>query len=274
MLTIHNNPDGTIADTDYWQSEYNTRDLAYLSGHNLALRLLLPTSAATLWLPEIKTGKRVLIEPAVRQGYNNHIDLVFDDGTDTPFSLCLDKDRQLDRSLRSGQTKLLIYTDGQTRPLALPCIIELPDAPRELAVTHITVNTGHSRRSYRREVQDEVIGLLQNWLPDLYAGQLRAIIEDKYAVRCDWHNGKSAGFTVQRLDNEMNGVDLVKISVCRHSKKAAAAWQFVDGQAAPPPVPFVAATMLTDNATPADLSHIGMIADFERTLAWAWLESH
>ena len=58
MLTIHNRPDGTIADTDYWQSEYNERDLAYLSGHSLGLRLLLPTAHADEWLPEIHRQTR------------------------------------------------------------------------------------------------------------------------------------------------------------------------------------------------------------------------
>mgnify|MGYP000962210765 CR=1 FL=1 len=116
MLTIHNRPDGTIADTDYWQSEYNARGLAYLSGHRLGLRLLLPTAHADEWLPKIQTGKRAVIEPPAQQGYTNHIDIVFDDGTDSPFSLCLDRTKQLDTALRSGSTRLLVYAGSLKNP--------------------------------------------------------------------------------------------------------------------------------------------------------------
>ena len=275
MLTIHNHPDGTIAATDYWQSEYNARGLAYLSGHHLGLRLLLPTAHADEWLPEIQTGKRAVIEPPVRQGYTNHIDIVFDDGTANPFSLCIDKTAQLDGQLRSGNTRLLIYADeGLSSPLELPCEIKLPDAPKQAFLTHATVDTGHSKRSYRNEVSDGVIGEIKTWLPDLFAGKLRGVIDDYYAVRCDWHNSKSVGFTVSRMNAEMQATEIVKFSVCRHSKRAKPSWEFVGGKGNPPPVPFVAATIYSNNLIVDDLAAIAAIADFERCLAWAWLENH
>ena len=274
MLTIHNRPDGTIADTDYWQSEYNERGLAYLSGHSLGLRLLLPTSHADEWLPEIQTGKRAAIEPPVRRGYTNHIDIVFDDGTDSPFSLCIDRTQQLDTTLRSGNTRLLVYTDSLQAPFELPCTINLPDAPKQNYLTHATAGTGHSRRSYRSEVADDVVEIVKGWLPDLLAGQPRGVLHDRYAVRCEWSNGKSIGFVVSRLDDLMRPVDIVRIAVCRHSKRAAPSWQFVGGKGAPPRVPFVAADLLTDNIEAADLMALPVIADFERCLAWAWMESH
>ena len=272
MLTINNRPDGTIADTNYWQSEYNARGLAYLSGHRLGLRLLLPTAHAAEWLPEIQTGKRAVIEPPVRQGYPNHIDIVFDDGTDSPFSLCLDRTKQLDTALRSGSTRLLVYAGSLQNPLELPCTITLPDAPKQNYLTHATASTGHSRRSYRSEVADDVVDTLKSWLPDLLAGQQRGVLGDRYAVRCAWNNSKSIGFVVGRLDDQMRPVDIARIAVCRHSKRAAPSWQFVGGKGAAPRVPFVAADLLTDNIEAADLMTLPVIADFERCLAWAWLE--
>lgn len=274
MLTISNNPDGTIAETNYWQSEYNSRGLAYLSRHSLGLRLLIPSAVAAAWLAEIKTGRRAVIEPPVRAGFSNHIDIVFDDGTASPFSLCIDKTGQVDGQLRSGQTRLLVYSEGQTIPLKIPCEIKLPDAPKQVFLTHATVDTGHSKRSYRNEVDDEIVEQLKTWLPDLFAGKLRGVIDDYYAVRCDWHNGKSVGFTVSRMDAEMQATEIVKFSVCRHSKRAKPSWEFVGGKGNPPPVPFVAATIYSNNLIVDDLVSIAAIADFERCLAWAWMESH
>lgn len=272
MLMIGNNTDGTIAETNYWQSEFNARGLAYMSRHNLGLRLLLPSAVAAAWLAEIKTGKRAVIEPPARAGYPNHIDIVFDDETGNPFSLCIDKTAQLDGHLRSGHTRLLVYAGGLSSPWELPCEIKLPDAPKQTFLTHATANTGNSRRSYRNEVDDTVVEMLKTWLPDLYEGRLRGVIDDYYAVRCDWHNSKSAGFTVSRLDSRMEAIEIVKFSVCRHSKRAQPAWAFVEGQGNPPPVPFVAATFFPQNLTMDDLATLSAIADFERCLAWAWME--
>ena len=223
MLTIHNRPDGTIADTDYWQSEYNARGLAY-------------------------------------------------DGTDSPFSLCLDRTQQLDTALRSGSTRLLVYAGSLQNPLELPCTITLPDAPKQNYLTYATASTGHSRRSYRSEVADDVVAAVKSWLPDLMAGQQRGVLDDRYAARQEWGNGKSIGFVVSRLDAQMRPVEIVKIAVCRHSKRAVPAWRFVEGKGAPPRVPFVASGLLYDNVEASDLMALPVIADFERCLAWAWLE--
>lgn len=274
MLEIYNADNGAITQTNYWQSELNARGLAYLSGHHLGLRLLLPNPAAGVWLPEIKTGQRALIEPNVRMMHAGSLDVVFDDGTKNPFSITIEPTHQLDRQLRSGSTRLIIYVGSLEQTLELPCEINLPDAPAQDYLTHATVNTGHSRRSYRAEVADDVVVMLQTWLPDLMAGKSHGLWDDGYAVRLDWHNSKSAGFVVSRLDSLMSRTDIAKIAVCRHSKKAAPAWEYVGGSGQPPRVPFVAAALENRNITINDLDAIGAIADFERCLAWAWLGSH
>lgn len=274
MLTITNSNDGNIVDTNYWRSEYNSHGLAYLSGHHLGLRLLLPSKHVTEWLPEIKTGKRVIIEPTVRSGYLNHIDIVFDDGTSTPFSLCIDRTRQSDAALRSGDTRVLVYTDHTLQnPLVLPCTIILPDSPKQDFLTHATANTKHARRSYRHEVSDNVVAVLKSWLPDLLSGKQRGLLDDRYAVRSEWHNNKAIGFIVSRLNEHMQPTDIVKFAVCRHSKRAIPAWEFVGGNGRPPRVPFVAAGLVLRDMSETDMVELPTIADFERCLAWAWLES-
>lgn len=272
MLIIENKPDGTIAKTNFWESEFNARGLAYLSGHRLGLRLLVPTVHVSAWLPEIRTGKRAIIEPPVRQGYLNHVDIVFDDGTSTPFSLCIDRTNQTGASLRSGNTRLLVYAGNLQNPLELPCSIALPDAPKQNYLTHVTVNTRHSCRSYRNEVSDSVVDTVKGWLPTLMSGQPHGVLHDRYAVRQEWGNGKSIGLVVSRLDAQMQPTDIVRIAVCRHSKRAAASWQFVGGNGTPPRVPFVAAGIINEHIEQEDLMAIPAIADFERVIAWAWME--
>jgi len=139
-------------------------------------------------------------------------------------------------------------------------------------LTHATTSTGHIRRSYRHEVADDVVSTLKCWLPDLLTGQLRCIVDDRYAARCDWYNGKAIGLVVCRLDAEMRQTDLVRFSVCRHSKRATPAWEYAGGEGSPPRVPFVAAGLLQDNIVAEDLPVLPVIGDFERCLAWAWLE--
>lgn len=75
-----------------------------------------------------------------------------------------------------------------------------------------------------------------------------------------------------RLDAQMQPTDIVRITVCRHSKRAASSWQFVGGKGIPPRVPFVAAGIITEHLIGDDLIALPIIADFERCIAWAWLE--
>ena len=156
--------------------------------------------------------------------------------------------------------------------MELPCQIALPDAPKQNYLTHATASTGHSRRSYRSEVADDVVDIVKGWLPDLLAGQPHGVLHDRYAVRCEWSNGKSIGFVVSRLNEQMQPADIVRIAVCRHSKRAAPSWQFAGGKGTPPRVPFVAAGIIAGQLIGDDLMALPAIADFERCLAWAWLE--
>lgn len=97
MFTIENRG-AEIASTDYWDSEHASAGLCYLSANAGTLRLLVPEAAEGM-LPEMRTGKRVTIEPSISDP--RCVDIVFEDGTSSPFSLALDK-RQIDRVLSRG----------------------------------------------------------------------------------------------------------------------------------------------------------------------------
>lgn len=115
MITFSNSGQDILA-TNYWDTEHARRGLVYLSGNAGAWRLLVPPAAASM-LPEMRTGKRAIIESSVR---TSHCwDIVFDDGSDVPFSISIDK-RQLDRALQSGSGLLTVWVPtGKTLTLPL-----------------------------------------------------------------------------------------------------------------------------------------------------------
>ena len=68
-------------------------------------------------LPEMRTGRRAIIEPSVSDP--RCWDIVFDDGTATPFSIAIDK-QQLDRTLTAGRGVLTVLVPtGKTLELPL-----------------------------------------------------------------------------------------------------------------------------------------------------------
>jgi hypothetical protein len=109
-----------ILTTDYWETEHAQKGFVYLSGNAGAWRLLVPPSAAWM-LPEMRTGHSAYIERSVRTP--QCWDIVFDDGTESPFSISIDK-RQLDRALEPGAAQLTVWVPaGKT--LSLPLEIRI-----------------------------------------------------------------------------------------------------------------------------------------------------
>ncbi|EGY52863.1 hypothetical protein [Neisseria shayeganii] len=143
-------------------------------------------------------------------------------------------------------------------------------------IHHITINTGHSHRSERGEVSDATIKIMQQWLADMLAGRPRAMTNTgNVACRVGRHNGKMIEFVVSIGHAEQ--ADALRFVVCRHSKAKAEAWALAGGAGNPPQTPFLAANLLMPELEMmqrgASFDDIMMLADFERCLAWAWLES-
>lgn len=120
MFAIENNG-ADIASTDYWDTEHASAGLCYLSGNGGAWRLLVPEAAEGL-LAEMRTGKRATIEPSIQDP--RCWDVVFEDGTTSPFSIAIDK-RQVDRKMESGRCRLMVWTQSGGKVLDLSCDVKV-----------------------------------------------------------------------------------------------------------------------------------------------------
>lgn len=107
-----------IASTNYWDSEHANTGLCYLSANAGTWRLLVPEAAEGL-LAEMRTGRSATIEPSMH-ALGAAWDVVFDDGTDSPFSIAIDK-RQVDRAMKPGACRLTVWTQGAGLVIDLPC---------------------------------------------------------------------------------------------------------------------------------------------------------
>ncbi len=99
-----------ITHTNFWESGMAENGYVFVSIHDGAIRMLVPPSAESEYLPEMKTGKSMLIEPS--EQHDDSLDFVFDDGSDTPFWVVVDT-RQIDGDLREGKNiPFYVYTQA------------------------------------------------------------------------------------------------------------------------------------------------------------------
>lgn len=106
-----------IKDTNYFDTEHAKNDFVYFSFNAGCARLLLPDGLKN-YLNDIKTAKYVIISLGNWQDHNRQgIELLFEDGSDSPFSIHLATE-QCDRTLTQKDDKkefdFKIYTrDGE-----------------------------------------------------------------------------------------------------------------------------------------------------------------
>lgn len=105
-----------IVQTNYWSTDLGLRGMCYLTANAGALRLLVPPAAESM-LVEMRTGTHVVIEPSIFTP--GQVDVVFEDGTDAPFSLTIDPG-MVDRKLDSRSCRLTVWTQAG-KQLDLPC---------------------------------------------------------------------------------------------------------------------------------------------------------
>lgn len=94
FITIGNNG-RDIGETNYWTTEQAKKGFFFLSTNAGEIRLLVP-EAARGHLKEMRTGKCITIEESLHD--SRCVDIIFEDGTDMPFFLAVDK-QQIDRVL-------------------------------------------------------------------------------------------------------------------------------------------------------------------------------
>lgn len=134
-------------------------------------------------------------------------------------------------------------------------------------LNHHTTNTGHNHQSNFDDINPKTIQVLQQqWASSMPIADL--------PYRCDViEQTKSyALFAINNSDDET----LVRFGVCLKSRYAQKVWAWVDGTTRVPQnyAPFLVVYLVTDNITPKDLPWLPLFADFERCLAWAWIDKN
>ena len=130
MPSIQITNDGQrLVSTNYWQTEHAARGLVYLSINAGAFRLLLPPAQMDA-LIDLRTARDVVISrgPWPAQGRPDAFELLFDDGSQSPFALHLDS-RQVDRLPPDADARkeyrCTVWTPDPSSG-APSCVIDLP----------------------------------------------------------------------------------------------------------------------------------------------------
>lgn len=157
----------------------------------------------------------------------------------------------------------------------------------ERYIWHVTLDTGKTRRSPRSEVRDEVLVHVRAVLQQALAGEhaevifgctLTAAAEGRCVLGTVW-------MPLGRSASGGNSVPIVTIGVAEHSRCGGRLWRLMHDVADrsgmpplatdrndPPQEPWCAARIEIGSVTALDAME--WLADFERCLAWAWLERH
>lgn len=161
-------------------------------------------------------------------------------------------------------------------------------ATRERYIEHVTLTTGHTRRSPRSEVSDEVVAMLRPLLDRALRGEHVAIPGAVPACTMTGGvHGRCCAVTVWSQDPVSGGtarpqpVPIATVGVAEHSRCGAYLWRHLHETAQPPqqlatrpdqvpPEPWCAARLEVGAAlVPEAMEWLG---DLERCIAWTWLE--
>lgn len=151
---------------------------------------------------------------------------------------------------------------------------------REKYVEHVTLQTGHRRRSPRSEASDAAVEACAALIADATRDGGAAIPgADGFLLRIE-HPGRCLVATVHRVFDRILmqlSAPLVTIGIATHSRCAASLWRRLHevgiraatSAVSPPSVPWCAARLEPGLAAESDT---GWMGDFERCLAWALIE--
>lgn len=166
---------------------------------------------------------------------------------------------------------------------------------RERWVYHVTMNTGHVRRSPRSEVSDGVIEMMLPLVDRALKGEHVPIPGDLEPPGCTMTGGASgrcmsllvagAPLSQEAFPQAPVGkpVPIVEVGVAEHSRCGAKLWRALHEMARNtgtrvstsedrcPPEPWVAALLLSPGAAIYS-DAMQWLGDFERCVAWTWIE--
>lgn len=122
MLKIEN-AGQRIVETNYWDSEHARAGYCYLSWNAGAGRLLVPDALKSV-IREMRTARYVIVSrgPWCEQGGRDALELLFEDGSDSPYCLHLvaeQTDRLLPEDNQGGGFVVTVWTRGGEK-LRLP----------------------------------------------------------------------------------------------------------------------------------------------------------
>jgi hypothetical protein len=137
---------------------------------------------------------------------------------------------------------------------------------------HITLDTGHSRRSYRDEVKDTVVTIMRQQAAEAQAGD-RPEIMPGYAL-----NIATAGTALLATVESDKLGPLITIAICPKSRVSQKLWDALKepigdlavAKGDAPTVPWCAVRMYP--AAALDFDALQWLGDYERCLAWGWVE--
>lgn len=139
-------------------------------------------------------------------------------------------------------------------------------------IWHLTLDTGHGRRSYRDEVDDAVVSVVGQQLAEALAG-IPVEVRPGYRLRGDVAGGALLA-TVERKDIG----PLATIAVAETSLQGAKLWRLLRQPVAAgspavgdaPRPPWCAVRLYP--ALARDRAAASWLGDLGRILAWAWIE--
>ncbi|HWR36392.1 MAG TPA: hypothetical protein VN622_11035 [Clostridia bacterium] len=144
-------------------------------------------------------------------------------------------------------------------------------------IWHVTLTTGHGRRSPRSEVSDQVVAELENVI-DWALHARESVIPGRpgYTINIT-DEGRCMIATIYTPD----GMPLVTIGVAAHSLRGAAVWrmlhetgsmEYATSPNEVPGEPWCAVRL--DVGLPFYPEAAAWLGDFERCLAWAWMSRY
>lgn len=135
------------------------------------------------------------------------------------------------------------------------------------ALEHITLNTGHRRSSPRAEVSAAAIDELRNLLDWALRSKAPTPIPTRpgYAISA---TGEGACLIATVFAGER---PLVMVGVAGDVGQGAALWRMLGANGSSPAESWCAARLLP-SITVGDMGEMQWLGDFERCLAWAWVD--
>lgn len=124
VITVQNKGQEVVS-SNYWQSEYDRAGAVFLSVNAGAIRLLLPHGAIGKEIEELQKVSEVIVSrgPWTEQGRDTAIEILFEDGSDSPFVIHLGVE-QVDRLIPASESgKDLVFTVWKQGPV---CVAKYP----------------------------------------------------------------------------------------------------------------------------------------------------